>query len=140
MEGTLVLDQPEAHPYLGAMVCRVKHSAPEDPDPLPAHLEKRDLGEPVRLVPARHRREPRARQVHQPLHILLDGRGFAAGQKPVDLRLAKADELREEAALGQDLVDQDLPAPSCSAGAAGTPNVDRLSSDQTAAVLFVSDA
>src|SRR6185312_7470462 len=45
-----VFQQPKANANLGSMVGRMQHSSPENPDPLPGHVEEWDFVQPEVLL------------------------------------------------------------------------------------------
>ena len=83
---------------------------PEGPDPLPLQApEERPLLQPPLGTCGGELRQPPLRQPDVLIQIGLNGRVLTGWPEPFDRRPLGADELGEEAALREDLVDQDRP-------------------------------
>src|SRR5262249_8782016 len=102
--------QPEPGLDLRTVVAGVQDPPPERPDPLPSQpIEERYLRQPPLGAGRGKLRQPSLRQQDIPLQVRSDRRLLVRTQELLDERLLDADELGEEPALRQDLVDEDGP-------------------------------
>src|SRR5262249_18778198 len=94
--------------HLRAMMARVQHTSPKDPDALPRQPAKeRPTLKPPRRRPSGQLPQSPAQEPDVLVDVRLNDRVLARGQEFLDNRFLGADELGEESSFGQELMHED---------------------------------
>src|SRR5262245_32277903 len=104
----MVAGQAQPGLYLGAVVAGVQDTPPEHPDPLSLQAAEEGTAlEPPGGGALRQLRQASPGLPDVPVEVGPDDGAVALREKVLDGRLVGADKLGEEAAFGEELVDQD---------------------------------